>query len=57
MIYAKILYKNKKETLIKDLATIFRVKNTFLIDKELIKICYNNRADEYLKVKYTEDFI
>ncbi len=42
MIYAEILYKDKKETLIKDLTTIYKIKNIFLIDKEFIKVCYNS---------------
>ncbi len=57
MIYAEILHKDKKEILIKGLAAIFKIKNTFLIDKEFIKICYNNKIDKYLKVKCTEDLI
>ncbi len=42
MIYAEILHKDKQETLIKDLAATFKMKNTFLINQELIKICYNS---------------
>ncbi len=57
MIYAEILCKDKKETLMKDLAAMFKMKNTFLTDKEFIKIYYDSRADRYLEVKYTEDFI
>ena len=57
IIYAEILCKDKKKTLIKGLAAIFKVKNTFLIDKKFIKVCYNSRANEYLEVKCTEDFI
>ena len=56
-IYAEILCKDKKETLIKDLAATFKIKNTFLTDKELIKICYDSRADEHLEVKCTEDLV
>ena len=41
----------------KGLAAIFKIENTFLIDKELIKIYYNSKADEYLEVKCTEDLI
>ena len=55
MIYIRILHKDKKEILIKDLAIIFKIKNTFLINKEFIKVCYNSRADKHLKVKCTED--
>ena len=50
MILAEILCKYKKETFMKDLAAIFKIKNAFLIDKELIKVCYNSWADEHLKV-------
>ncbi len=57
MIYAEILCKDKKETLIKSLAAIFKIKNTFLINNKFIKIYYNSRADEYLKVKCIEDLI
>jgi len=57
MIYTEILHKDKKETLIKDLAATYKIKNTFLIDDELIKVCYNSRADEHLEVKCTEDLV
>ena len=57
MIYAEILHKDKQETFIKGLAAIFKIKNTFLTDKELIKICYNSWADRYLKVKCIEDLV
>jgi len=57
VIYAEILHKDEQETLIKDLATTFKMKNTFLIDKELIKICYDSWVNEHLEVKCTEDLI
>ncbi len=57
MIYAEILHKDKKETLIKDLAATFKMKNAFLTDNEFIKVCHNSRADEHLEVKCTEDFV
>jgi len=56
-IYAEILCKDKKETLIKDLATIFKMKNAFLMNDKLIKVCYDSRANRHLEVKCTEDFI
>ncbi len=56
-IYAEILCKDKKETLIKDLATIFKMKNAFLMNDKLIKVCHDSRADRHLEVKCTEDFI
>jgi len=57
MIYAEILCKDKKETLMKDLAATFKMKNAFLIDDKLIKVCYDSRADEHLEVKHTEDLV
>ncbi len=56
-IYAEILCKDEKETLIKGLAAIYKMKNTFLTDNELIKVCHDSRADEHLKVKHTEDLV
>jgi len=41
----------------KDLAATFKMKNAFLMNNKLIKVCHNSRADEHLEVKYTEDFI
>jgi len=57
MIHAEILCKDKKKTLMKDLAAIFKMKNAFLMNNELIKVCYDSRADEHLEVKCTEDFV
>ena len=57
VIYAEILHKNKQKALIKDLAAIFKIKNTFLTNKKLIKVCYNSWADEHLKVRYIENLI
>jgi len=57
MIYAEILCKDKKKTLIKDLAATFKMKNAFLMNNKLIKVCHNSRADEHLKVKCIEDFV
>ncbi len=33
------------------------MKNTFLMNKELIKLCYDSWADRHLEVKYIEDFV
>ncbi len=41
-IYTEILCKDKKKTLTKDLAAMYKIKNTFLTDKKLIIICYNS---------------
>jgi len=57
MIYIEILHKDKKKTLMKDLAAIFKMKNAFLMNDKLIKVCYNSRADRHLEVKCTEDLI
>ncbi len=57
MIHTEILHKDKKRTLMKDLATTFKMKNAFLMNDKLIKVCYNSRADEYLEVKCTEDLV
>jgi len=57
MIHAEILCKDKKETLMKDLAVTFKVKNAFLMNNELIKVCYNSRAGGHLEVKHTEDLV
>ncbi len=57
MIYTEILHKDKKETLIKDLAATFKMKNALLMNNKLIKVCHDSRADEHLEVKCTEDFV
>ncbi len=57
MIHAEILCKDKKETLMKDLTATFKMKNAFLTDDKLIKICYDSRVNEYLEVKCTEDLV
>ncbi len=57
MIHAEILHKDKKKTLIKDLAATFKMKNAFLMNDELIKVCYDSKADEHLEVKHTEDLV
>ncbi len=56
-IHAEILHKDERETLMKDLAAIYKVKNTFLTDNKLIKVCHNSWADEHLEVKCTEDLV
>jgi len=57
MIHAEILHKDKKEILMKDLAVTFKIKNAFLMNNKLIKICHDSRADEHLEVKCTEDLV
>ncbi len=41
----------------KELAATYRVKNTSLINDELIQECHNNQVDKHLKVKRIENFI
>ena len=57
IIHAEILCKDKKKTLMKGLAATFKMKNAFLMNDELIKVCYDSRADRHLEVKCTEDFV
>jgi len=57
IIYAEILCKDKKRTFMKDLITIFKMKNAFLMNDKLIKVCYDSRADEHLEVKCTENLV
>jgi hypothetical protein len=46
-----------REILTKGLAAMYKVKQALLTDEELIQVCHNNRADEHLEVKRTEDLI
>jgi len=57
MIYTEILHKDKKRTLMKGLTATFKMKNAFLTDDKLIKVCHNSRADEHLEVKCTENLV
>jgi len=57
MIHAEILCKDKKETLMKGLAATFKMKNAFLMNNKLIKVCHNSRAGGHLEVKCTEDLV
>jgi len=41
----------------KGLAATFKMKNAFLMNNELIKVCHNSRADRHLEVKHTEDLV
>ena len=36
---------------------MYKVKQASLMNKELIQVCHNNRADKHLEVKRTEDLI
>jgi len=56
-IHIKILSEDKKEILTKGLAAMYKVKQALLTDEELIQVCHDDRADEHLEVKRTENLI
>jgi len=56
-IHVEILSEDNKKILTKDLAAMYKVKQTLLTDEKLIQVCHNNRVDEHLEVKRTEDLI
>jgi len=56
-IHVKILSEDDKRILTKDLASMYKVKQTFLTDEELIQVCHDSRANEHLEVKRTENLI
>jgi len=56
-IHVKILSEDNKKILTKGLAATHKVKQALLTDEELIQVCHNDRADEHLEVKRTEDLI
>jgi len=55
-VHTEIL-SEENEILTKELAAMYRVKNTSLTDDELIQKCHNSWADEHLEVKKTENLI
>ncbi len=56
-IHTEILSEDNKEVLTKGLAAMYKVKQAFLTNEELIQVCHNNRVSEHLEVKRTEDLI
>jgi len=56
-IHIKILSEDNKKILTKDLAATHKMKQAFLMNEELIQVCHNNRVNEHLEVKRTEDLI
>ncbi len=56
-IHAEILSEDDKRILTKGLAATYKVKQAPLTDEELIWVCHDDRADEHLEVKRTEDLI
>jgi hypothetical protein len=55
-VYTEILSEDNR-ILTKNLAAMYRVKYTSLINNELIWDYYNDRVDEHFEVKQTENFI
>jgi len=41
----------------KELAAMYKVKNTSLTDNELIQECYDSQTGEHLEVKKTENLV
>ncbi len=56
-IHIKILSEDNKKILTKDLAAMYKVKQALLTDEELIQVCHDDKADEHLEVKRTEDLV
>jgi len=55
-VHAEILFKENR-ILTKELAAMYRVKNTSLMNDELIQKCHDSWADEHLEVKRTENLV
>jgi len=55
-VHIKIL-SEKNEILTKELAATYRVKNTSLMNNELIQECHDSQTDKHLEVKRTENLI
>jgi len=56
-IHAEILSEDDKKILTKGLAAMYKVKQTSLMNEELIQVCHNSRAGEHLEVKRTENLV
>ncbi len=56
-IHVKILSEDDKGILTKGLAAMYKVKQTPLMNEELIWVCHDSKAGEHLEVKRTEDLI
>jgi len=50
-------YLKKNEILTKELAATYRVKNTSLMNDELIQKCYDSQTDKHFEVKRIENFV
>jgi len=55
-VHAEILFE-ENEILTKELAAMYRVKNTSLMNDELIQECHDSWAGEHLEVKRTENLV
>jgi len=56
-IHAEILSEDEKRILTKGLAAMYKMKQALLMNEELIQVCHDNKADEHLEVKRTENLI
>ncbi len=56
-IHTKILSEDEKEILTKGLAAMYKVKQAFLTDEELIQVCHDSKASEHLEVKRIKDLV
>jgi len=56
-IHTEILSEDNKKILTKDLTAMYKVKQALLTDEELIQVCHNNRIDEHLEIKRTENLV
>jgi len=56
-IHTKILSEDEKKILTKGLAAMYKMKQAFLTDKELIQVCHDSRVNKHLKIKRTENLV
>jgi len=56
-IHTEILSEDDKEILTKGLAAMYKVKQAFLMNEELIQVCHDDKVSEHLEVKRTENLI
>jgi len=56
-IHTEILSEDDKRILTKGLTATYKVKQAPLTNEELIWVCHDDKADEHLEVKRTEDLI
>jgi len=56
-IHAEILSEDDKGILTKGLAATYKVKQTPLMNEEMIQVCHNSRVSRHLEVKRIENLI